>query len=244
MQLFREGNYGKTLAITTIPGSSVTRLADISLIAETAQEISIAQTRSFASMQLLAEAFALEMSGQNAYEAMEKFPDLVGRLFERYHRLAKTLGEDSQIERFFFLGSAGHYGIASEAMLKMKEMSLSNSEAFHTLEFRHGPKSMVDEKSLVIGLISESADYQEIPVLQEMFALKGKVLSIAERTDKRLEAIGDVIELETGVIEPIRALLFLPVLQLLAYYRAIARGQDPDNPNNLDAVVHIPSMDK
>ena len=129
-------------------------------------------------------------------------------------------------------------------MLKMKEMSLSNSEAFHTLEFRHGPKSMVDEKALVIGLLNESTDYQEIPVLQEMASLKGKLLSFTEKTDARLEEIGDVVELNSAVAEPLRALLFLPVLQLLAFYRAISRGQDPDNPNNLDAVVHIPSMVK
>ena len=244
MQLFREGAYGKTLAITTVPDSSMTQYADLCLVAETAREVSIAQTRSFASMQLLAEAFALQISGQNAVEVLASFPDMVARLFDQYQGLAKELGENKKIERFFFLGSAYNYGIASEAMLKMKEMSLSNSEAFHTLEFRHGPKSMVDEKALVIGLVNESTDYQEIPVLQEMASLKGNLLSFAEKTDKRLEEIGDVVELKSAVAEPLRALLFLPVLQLLAFYRAISRGQDPDNPNNLDAVVHIPSMVK
>ena len=244
MQLFREGEYGKTLAITTVPDSSMTQYADLCLVAETAREVSIAQTRSFTSMQLLAEAFALQVSGQNAVEVLAAFPDLVTRLFEKYQGLAKTLGEDKEIERFFFLGSAYNYGIASEAMLKMKEMSISNSEAFHTLEFRHGPKSMVDERALVIGLLNESTDYQEIPTLQEMAALKGRILSFAEKSDERLETIGDVVELASGVAEPLRAILFLPVLQLLAFYRAISRGQDPDNPNNLDAVVHIPSMVK
>ena len=242
MQLFREGNYGKTLTITTVPDSAVTKYSDLCLVAEAAREVSIAQTRSFASMQLLVEALALQISGQNAVEVLASFPDKVAWLFEKYRDLAKSLGEDKEIERFFFLGSAYNYGIASEAMLKMKEMSLSNSEAFHTLEFRHGPKSMVDEKALVIGLLNESTEYQEIPVLQEMASLKGKILSITEKSDPRIEEIGNVVELKSSVAEPLRALLFLPVLQLLAYYRAISRGQDPDNPHNLDAVVHIPSL--
>lgn len=244
MQMFKEGNHGKVIALTTLPKSSVTDYADISLVAETAQELSIAQTRSFACMHLMISALALELSGQNAVKVLAEFPNIVERLFDQYHPLAKRLGEDKQLERFFFLGSAYNFGIASEAMLKMKEMSLSNSEAFHTLEFRHGPKSMVDDKTLMIGLVSESSDYQEIPVLQEMAFLEAKVLSISDQSELRLEEIGDVIELNSGVPEPVRALLFLPILQLLAYYRAISQGQDPDNPQNLDAVVRIPSMVK
>lgn len=244
MQMFTEGNHGKVIILTTLPKSTVTDYADISLVAETAQEQSIAQTRSFASMHLLISALALELSGQSAVKVLAEFPNIVERLFDQYHPLAKRLGEDKQVERFFFLGSAYNFGIACEAMLKMKEMSLSYSEAFHTLEFRHGPKSMVNDKTLVVGLVSESSDYQEIPVLQEMSFLGAKVLSISDQSDLRLEEIGDVIKLNSGVPEPVRALLFLPVLQLLAYYRAISQGQDPDNPQNLDAVVRIPSMVK
>ena len=244
MQMFKEGNHGKVIALTTLPKSSVTDYADISLVAETAQERSIAQTRSFASMHLMISALALELSGQCAEKVLAEFPNIVEQLFYQYHPLAKRLGEDKQLERFFFLGSAYNFGIASEAMLKMKEMSLSNSEAFHTLEFRHGPKSMVDDKTLIVGLVSESSDYQEIPVLQEMAFLEAKVLSITDQSDLRLEEIGDVIKLNSGVPEPVRALLFLPILQLLAYYRAISQAQDPDNPQNLDAVVRIPSMVK
>lgn len=242
MELFKDGNYGRIMTITTVPNSSVTKFADLNLIAEAAQEVSIAQTRSFASMMLLAEALAVQLGGQDAVEVLAGFPERVKYFFDTYHELAEKLGTKSSIERFFFLGSAYNYGIASEAMLKMKEMSLSNSEAFHMLEFRHGPKSMVDENSLIVGLVNESTQNQEIPVLEEMASLKGQILAFSEKSNPRLEAIGDVVELNSGVDEPLRALLFLPVMQLLAFHRAISRGQDPDNPHNLDAVVHIPSM--
>ena len=70
------------------------------------------------------------------------------------------LGENRAINKFFFLGSDALYGIACEAMLKMKEMSLAYSEAYHTLEFRHGPMSMVDgADSLVIGLITSACSW-------------------------------------------------------------------------------------
>jgi len=241
MQIFKAGGFGKTMTITTVPGSSVTKFADFTLIAEAAQEVSIAQTRSFASMLLLAEAMAAQIGGMDTTEVLASFPDKVAALFDRYQTLAQSIGEDHSLVKFFFLGSAFNFGVASEAMLKMKEMSLSNSEAFHILEFRHGPKSMVDENSLVIGLLTESAAHQEMPVLQEMAGLGGKVLTVAEQSNETLASIGEVVEICSGVSEPLRALLFLPVLQLIAFYRAISNGQDPDNPHNLDAVVHIPS---
>ncbi len=242
IELFKEGKFGKVLAVTTVPDSSVNKLADLNLIAESAQEKSIAQTRSFASMLLLIEALSLQIGGENAVEVLNDFPKIVESLFSKYSDIVKEIGNDALIDRIFYLGSAYNYGIASEAMLKMKEMSISNSEAFHTLEFRHGPKSMVDEHALIIGLVSESIRNQEIPVLEEMAAYKGKILAIAEEKDPRLEKIGNVIELGSKVSEPVRALLFLPMLQLLAFHRSIARGQNPDKPQNLDAVVQIPSI--
>jgi glucosamine--fructose-6-phosphate aminotransferase (isomerizing) len=242
MQLFRDGNYGKLMSITTVPGSSVTKYADFSLVAASAQEESIAQTRSFASMMLLAESFALQIAGYDAVDMLAGFPIKVADLFNKYQGLAEELGSDSSVQKFFFLGSAYNYGIANEAMLKMKEMSLSYSEAFHMLEFRHGPKSMVDENSLVVGLVNEKSAIQEIPVLEEMASLNAKILSIIERPNPRLEAIGNVIVLNSGVREYLQTVLFLPILQLLGFYRAISNGQDPDNPHNLEAVVRIPSM--
>ena len=213
MELFKDGNYGRIMTITTVPNSSVTKFADLNLIAEAAQEVSIAQTRSFASMMLLAEALAVQLGGQDAVEVLAGFPERVKYFFDTYHELAEKLGTKSSIERFFFLGSAYNYGIA-----------------------------MVDENSLIVGLVNESTQNQEIPVLEEMASLKGQILAFSEKSNPRLEAIGDVVELNSGVDEPLRALLFLPVMQLLAFHRAISRGQDPDNPHNLDAVVHIPSM--
>jgi glucosamine--fructose-6-phosphate aminotransferase (isomerizing) len=122
-------------------------------------------------------------------------------------------------------------------MLKMKEMSLSPSEAFHFLEFRHGPKSVVAPGTLVIGLLSDAAYIEEIKVLAEMRALGAKVLALVENNE---DLPADyVVELHSGVRELHRSVLFLPVLQLLAFYRSVEKGLDPDRPNNLDAVVRL-----
>ena len=148
-----------------------------------------------------------------------------------------SLGEDGAIQKFFFLGSDALYGIACEAMLKMKEMSLSYSEAYHTLEFRHGPMSMVGEDSLVIGLISPDAARQEQRVLQEMAEMGATVLAIGQNCASPSPH-------HSGACRPdlpawSTPVLYLPVLQLLAYHRAIFNGCDPDNPQQLTAVVSL-----
>lgn len=125
---------------------------------------------------------------------------------------------------------------ASEANLKMKEMSLAYSEAFHFMEFRHGPMSMVNRHTLIVGLLSEAASEQEIQVLREMRKQGARTLVLSTQTVPA-DAADYQIMLQTKLPEMQRAVLFLPVLQLLGYYRALKNGQNPDQPHNLTAVI-------
>jgi glucosamine--fructose-6-phosphate aminotransferase (isomerizing) len=141
------------------------------------------------------------------------------------------------VERFYFLGSGLHYGLACEAMLKMTEMSLSSSQAFHSLEFRHGPMSMVDERVLVAGLFSRPSYSQEVKVLDEMAALGANTLALMPLA----AGSGATYEVHLAYHLPTWALpvLYLPPLQLLAYHRAVSKGLDPDKPRNLQAVIYL-----
>ena len=85
---------------------------------------------------------------------------------EKYESFAKEIGENLNFDRFYFLGSGIRYGLACEVNLKMKEMTLTHSEPFHFLEFRHGPMSMVNEKAVVIGMLSEKNFSHEQAVLR------------------------------------------------------------------------------
>jgi glutamine---fructose-6-phosphate transaminase (isomerizing) len=113
----------------------------------------------------------------------------------------------------------------------MKEMTLSHSEPFHFLEFRHGPMSMVTKSAVVVGLLSEKNSSHEQAVLNEMQTMGGKILSLAET--------GAQVTFESGMPESVRNVLYLPVLQLMAFYRSMAKGLNPDHPNNLTAVVKL-----
>ena len=113
----------------------------------------------------------------------------------------------------------------------MKEMTLTHSEPFHFFEFRHGPMSMVADSAAIIGMRSSVNASHEQTVLDEMGNLGGRVLSLAE-TDAD-------VSFSSQLPEEVRNVLYLPVLQLMAYYRAMAKGLNPDQPRNLNAVVEL-----
>lgn len=221
---------GRVLAVTNYPDSPLASLADAGLFLPAGQEQSVVQTRSFASMLVGLNALAALLGGHRPlWDAMQRLPEVGEQLIQRYHTLAQTLGNDLSLERFYFLGSGLRYGLAREISLKMKEMSLSHSEPFPFLEFRHGPMSMVNAQTLLFGLLSEENRAHEQAVLDEMQALGGRVLSLGEQEAE--------VVFHSGLPESARLVLYLPVPQLIATYRAMAKGLNPDQPHNLTAVV-------
>lgn len=237
VRAFKKGYGVDILAITCYENSSLVVECPNSLVAKEAKEASIVQTRSFSSMLLIAQFCAGIAAGRDDYcSQLRTLPAHGERVIGEQHSLIKELGENEEFDKFVFLGSGPNYGLACEAMLKMKEMSLYSSEAFHFLEFRHGPKSTVNEKTLVVGLLSDSARDCEIAVLKEARAIGAKTLPLTDRGE--IEA-DHLVQLNSGLSELARGVLYMPLLQLLAYYRALFRGLDPDVPPHLEAVVRL-----
>jgi glucosamine--fructose-6-phosphate aminotransferase (isomerizing) len=184
-------------------------------------------------------AVAWLLAARQAADSAVQLVDACERLLRERSEIAVRLGRMESLSKFFFLGGGALFGLASEAMLKMMEMSLCQAGGFHFLEFRHGPMSLVSPGSLVIGLMSQ-AEAQERKVLAEMRALGAATLAVAPSPDRELVEVCDaVIPLGQALPDVWRAPLYLPILQLLAYERAMARGLDPDRPAHLDAVVTI-----
>ncbi|MCX8023622.1 MAG: SIS domain-containing protein [Thermanaerothrix sp.] len=234
---FKTHHRGKVLVITNYADRPLPRLADLSLVIEKGQEESVAQTRSFASMYVAAVATSL-LAGEYHTElsAMYQLAEKGQVLLNTYASLAQETGENLDFDRFYFLGSGIRYGLACEANLKMKEMTLTHSEPFHFLEFRHGPMSMVGNHTVVVGLLSESNFSHEWAVLEEMRNLRARILALAERGD------GVNVQFHSRLPEKVYGVLYLPILQLMAYYRALAKGLDPDHPTHLNAVVELDTL--
>ena len=231
VEKFKATKLGNVLVISNYD-EALARLADFSIVISNGQEESVAQTRSFASMYVSATAFCARIAGRdNLLDCMSSLPETGERLIKDFEPSARQMGENLNFDRFYFLGSGIRYGLACEVNLKMKEMTLTHSEPFHFLEFRHGPMSMINKKAFIVGLVSESNFSHEKAVLNEMQVLGGKTVALGES--------GADIVFKSGVPESVQGVLYLPVLQLMAFYRSLAKGFNPDRPANLTAVVKL-----
>lgn len=225
---------GTVICITCDSSSPLAQSADLAIAVDAAQERSVAQTRSFSSMLVVAQLLAGALAGRSASDSAD-LPDACANLLDSCAESMRSLGQEGRLGKFFFLGAGALYGIACEAMLKMKEMALAHSEAFHPLEFRHGPMSLVGADSLVIGLVSSPAAEHELRVLQEMRDMDATVLVISQAGSDFKHHIQ--LPRESPAVHA--AALHLPPLQLLAYWRALTNGCDPDQPQHLSAVISL-----
>jgi glucosamine--fructose-6-phosphate aminotransferase (isomerizing) len=126
----------------------------------------------------------------------------------------------------------------------MKEMSLTSAEAFYTLEFRHGPLSMVDEHTLVIGLLSEKGARYELAILQEVHNLGGRTLIMGEDIPSFGGSTGMILAFASGLPAPAYDVLYMPPVQLLAFLCAVSAGVDPDRPRHLRGCIIAPELEK
>ncbi|MFL6180004.1 MAG: SIS domain-containing protein [Actinomycetes bacterium] len=223
----RHGGH-RVLALTCDPTSTLAAQADLVLPAPEAQEISVAQTRSFSTMALIMSAVAGAL-GEADLLHLRTLPSEAREVLERSREPMRLLAQSPALNAFYFLGSGSLFGIASEGMLKLKEMSLTHSEAYHALEFRHGPMSMCDASASVISLVSPERAPLEAAVTSDLVQLGAEVTTIGP---------GSAIELPQQALW-LRSPLYLLPLQLLALERALHKGLDPDQPRHLTAVIHL-----
>ncbi len=229
---FLASSQGSLLTLSCYPGKALTTLGAMNLVFPEGQEESIAQTRAFSTLYLATVALAALWGERHDLLAeLDRLPEAGRRLLTNYDSLARAVGQEATLDRFYFLGSGPRYGLACELSLKMKEMSLSHSEPFHFMEFRHGPKAMVTPDTLIVALVSETNWSYETSVLDDMRALGARVFALGESEAE--------VTFASEVSEAARNVLYLPVGQLLAFYRSLSRGLDPDRLTNLSAVVKL-----
>lgn len=236
---FKALNSGGVVALTCNPQSRLAQSGDVTLAAPGSFDQSLVMTSSFSSMLLMAEAVATLVGGQNQLgEELARVPAVGRRVIPRSETLAREVaGRDYRT--LVFLGAGPFYGLAREGTLKVKEMAYAWSEAYNPLEFRHGPKAIVDAETLVVMLVSESARRFETPLIEELKGYGATVLAVAEEAGAGLAAADHLLELRSGLSELARLVLYAPVLQYLGGFIAARRGLDPDHPRNLANVVQF-----
>lgn len=233
----KETKKSKILAISCYEESKLVKKSDLAIVSPKGKEKSIVMTKSFSSMLVATQAVsAIVSENEHFFGELKKIPRINEKIIKKYRSLAKEIGEDQSIEKFVFLGQGPFYGIACEAMLKMKEMAITWSEAYHSLESRHGPKSIIDEKTLVTILLSDSAQKYEVDLIKEIRDFGTKVLTVCE---EEVAESDYTVAIESQLGEFARMPAYMPFLQLMGYYKALSKGLNPDSPKKLTQVVKL-----
>ncbi len=235
----------RTLAISCATHQPLEEISTATLYLLPADEQSTVMTRSFTSMLLGLQALAAAYVRQADFaESLRQLPDQAQRALDAMPSRIQQFVQANDFADYVFLAQGPFFGLANEAMLKVKEMSCSYAQCFHTLEFRHGPKAIVGPETLVTFLLSETGSEDEIDVLQEVKGLGGTTLAVTNTANHAARHAADfVVELNLAVPEFARLAAYAMPGQLLGLFTGLKKGHDPDRPRNLSRVVILNSKD-
>ena len=229
----------KSLAITCDPETS--KCNDYMLLSPETPEDSVIMTRSFTSMIYLAVVMSYYVGGKK--EKIEQLKDYAANaesFLKATDEMAKKIvAEHPECNLFITLGQGINYGIANECMNKMKEMSLSNSEAYYTLEYRHGPMSLVDDKTLIILLGNEDTVDGDAKLLTQMKEYGAKVLAIGNNASKDFTDVDYTLDMPYGYDSLQNAPIIGYIGQLIGYYVAELKNLNADSPRHLTQAIVI-----
>lgn len=214
--------YGaETVALTCDPESTLAATCDHRLVVPEAQERGVVMTRSFTGMYLrLARLFAAG--------SLRRLPEVARVLLREQGSRFEALGTRPETHRYVFLASGGLHGFAREAALKVGEMSLAPAEAYHALEFRHGPVAAAGGGTLLALWVTEAGRTHEVRLAAEVRALGADVV-----------VLGGVESPDVPLEGEEYALAAMPLIHLLALSRGLVAGEDPDRPRIIGHVVEL-----
>ncbi|HEY4943189.1 MAG TPA: glutamine--fructose-6-phosphate transaminase (isomerizing) [Rhizomicrobium sp.] len=240
-----------TLAMINVPESSIAREADIVVPTFAGPEIGVASTKAFTCQLAALAALAIAAGRARGVLSVEEEKRLCTALLETPRHIVEMLKQEPKFEELgqeiakardvLYIGRGPSYPIAMEGALKLKEISYVHAEGYAAGEMKHGPIALIDENVPIIVIAPHDALYEKtISNMQESMARGGKVLLISDALGIRKagDKLWHVIEVPDAdpLIAPI--LYSIPV-QLLAYYAAIAKGTDVDQPRNLAKSVTV-----
>ncbi len=208
-----------------------------------ADEKSMVMTRSFTSILLLFQRLGATFAGDAGLaSSLNRLPEKTATWLAANADKIRALGATRRFGDFVFLGQGAHYWLAQEAALKLTEMSSSYAQAYHTLEFRHGPKSIASRDTLITFLLSDAAAEDESLVIGEVKKLGAATFVVANRATPALRRDSDLL-IELGLDEPEYARLAVTAIpaQLLGLAVGLRKGLNPDVPKNLTRAVVLDS---
>jgi len=238
------------LSICNVVGSSLVRISDGVLYTYAGPEISVASTKAYtaqlATLYLLsfyiAEKKGLLDNKIKKYLIREfkTLPDILRKILSKKNYIQKLAGLHLHFGSFLYLGRNLNFPTALEGALKLKEISYIPAEGYAAGEMKHGPIALIDEYRAVVCIAPESRIYEKmISNIQEICARKGKVIIVATEGDKEIKNFTKEVIYIPKMDELFSPIVTVLPLQLLAYYIAVKRGCDVDQPRNLAKSVTV-----
>ena len=240
----------KTLAIVNVVGSSIAREADHVLYTLAGPEIAVATTKAYstqlAATYVLALAFAQARGTVTAEEfkkltaELATIPEKIEKLLEHKERIQWFASKRANMEHAFFIGRGLDYAAGLEGSLKMKEISYVHSEAYPAGELKHGTISLIEEDTLVVGLLTQQALYEK--TLSNLLECKSRgayLMALTMEGNYSIEDSADFVIYIPKTDSHFAPSLAVIPLQLLGYYLSVSKGLDVDKPRNLAKSVTV-----
>ena len=238
------------LGVVNVVGSSIARESDHTLYTYAGPEISVATTKAYSTQLIAMYLFAMRLAQVKGLLSEEDCAKMIAELNELPAKIQKILDDKERIQWFaskyanakdmFFLGRGLDYAISLEGSLKMKEISYIHSEAYAAGELKHGTISLIEDNTLVVGVLTQSNLYEK--TISNMVEVKSRGAYLMGLTTYGNYGIEDTADFSVYVpkTDPhfATSLAIIP-LQLLGYYVSVAKGLDVDKPRNLAKSVTV-----
>ncbi len=249
---FAKKQGAKLLAITNVVGSSITRLADHTIITQAGPEIGVAATKTFMVQLTSLAQLGLTIGKLGSVidtdvlrekrESLDRLPEIVSKVIateEEHARQTARIYHESP--SMLFLGRGLSMATAYEGALKLKEIAYNHAEGYSAGESKHGPIALVEDKYPVVFVApNDGTRSRLIGNIMEMKSRGASIISVLEEGDEELMSLSDsIFSIPVGVEPEFSVMPYIVPLQLFSYYMATRKGYDPDKPRNLAKSVTV-----
>ena len=238
------------LTICNTPGSQATRVADGAAFIRVGPEIAVASTKTMTGSMVALHALALHLGrARGALDAATEaaqvegalhLPTAIGEALLLEPRVRAIAGRYAHHDHFLFVGRALSHPVAMEGALKLKEVSYIHAEGYPAGEMKHGPIALIDERMPVVALALDDGLRDKMRSnIEEVKARRGRVIAFVSDGDQSLDGVADEVVALPRVEPLLSPMVSVVAMQLLAYYIAVERGCDVDQPRNLAKTVTV-----
>jgi glutamine---fructose-6-phosphate transaminase (isomerizing) len=239
----------KTLGLVNVVGSTIAREDDGGIYLHAGPEIGVASTKAFTSQVIALALLTLKLArlrnmsvvkGKEIATAMLGLPDQIQSILDNAKEIEDLAERFKNATNFLYLGRGYNFPVALEGALKLKEISYIHAEGYPAAEMKHGPIALIDSEMPVVFVAPHDAVFDKVVSnIQEVKARGGKIICITSQDEPDLEGMIDYEIRVPQTIDMLYPILTVIPLQLLAYYIAVKRGLNVDQPRNLAKSVTV-----